>query len=502
MKSFKKYFIKTLCLILTLAFVVSFAACKPENGEDETTLPSENENSGDGDSPLTSLSLPYSKTDSLFPFAAESMINRQLMTLVYDSLFKINAGWEAEACIAESHSVSGLEISVKIKTDILFSDGSALSAADVAFSFDLAKESPAYSARLSNFVSAEAQGSSTVLFKLENEDPFAVNCLTFAVAKQGSEEKNSTGSGRYYIKEASGEHTLVVNPKHKNFMPKFLTLNLSNISDGDSLQYGIAIGNISFSFLELANGKYQRIDAATASTPMNNLVYLSFNTKNKELANEAFRKAASALIKRENIVTTAFQGHARAAETPFNPDWKELSKHKIESEENGKATEMLKAAGYDEKKLSEIVFTLAVNKDNGFKVATADFVAEQLASAGIQTEIVPLESTEFLTEVKKGAFDMYIGEVKLTANMSLAPLLSKGGEASVGIDTAGKSAAAYESFSRGETDLKDFIETFNEDMPLVPLCYRSGVSAYNMRLNVPEPGNEGDVYCAIDKWSY
>lgn len=78
----KKKFIRSaaaiLVLILALSFVFSGCSGKKEGEDGTTEMPS------DAVEAIQTLKLPYSKADKLNPFTATSMLNQQLMTLIYD----------------------------------------------------------------------------------------------------------------------------------------------------------------------------------------------------------------------------------------------------------------------------------------------------------------------------------------------------------------------------------------------------------------------------------
>lgn len=83
---------------------------------------------------------------------------------------------------------------------------------------------------------------------------------------------------------------------------------------------------------------------------MNNLVYLAFNKSSSALSSEKVRQAVALAIDRAKLADESFQGHAKAAYTPFNPDWNVISGKdytvKTDLEAAGK---LLDEAGYTSK---------------------------------------------------------------------------------------------------------------------------------------------------------
>ena len=99
---------------------------------------------------------------------------------------------------------------------------------------------------------------------------------------------------------------------------------------------------------------------------------------------------------------------------------------------------------------------------------------------------MPLTEEEYLKRLKTGKYDLYVAEIRLTADQSLRPLL-KGGEASYGVDAKGDAATAYGQYLAGDGTLKEFVTAFSKDMPYIPVCWRDGLAAYNRRLSAVSP---------------
>ena len=349
------------------------------------------------------------------------------------------------------------------------------------------------------------------MFSLTDDDPYAVNCLTFAVTKGGSTEDGAAGRGRYTYSSENGVGYLKASSARGNFSPKKTSITLYDVKDLSMLKYTLAIGNISFAFDDLRGGSYTRYSASVADILMNNLVYLAFNKSCSALSSEKVRQAVALAIDRAKLADESFQGHAKAAYTPFNPDWNVISGKdytvKTDLEAAGK---LLDEAGYTSKNdavradanKKQLTLRIVVNKDNGFKSAAAQSIKEMLEKLKISVTVSALSEKDYRSAVASGKYDMYIGEVKLTENMSLSPLLKSGGSVAYGINTSGAASAAYSAFLAGSSDVNTFIDAFNAAMPFVPLCYRSGLAIYTRTLKYGNANHINDVYADIDSWDF
>lgn len=492
-------------LVLTVAISFVFSGCSGNGNDGDTTT----EMPSDAVAAIQTLKLPYSKSDKLNPFTAQSMLNQQLSALIYDGLFALDKNYTPQPLLASSCIQSGRTLTVSLAS-AKFSDGSAVSVSDVVASFNSAKTSPQYKTSLAKFESAKVSGKS-VVFTLSADDPYAVNCLTFAVTKKGSTEEGAAGCGRYVYTAENGVGYLKAKGTRNGFSPKKDSITLYDVKELSVLKYALSIGNISFAFDDLRDGSYTRYSASTAEVQMNNLVYMTFNKSSSALSSEKIRQAIALAIDKEKIANESFQGHATAAYTPFNPDWGVISgKDYTQKTDLDAAGKLLDEAGYTTsngniRKNSagkQLSIKLLVNKDNAFKAAAAQSIKTMLEKLKISVTVTSLSEKEYRSAVSSGKYDMYIGEFKLTADMDLSPLLKKGGSVSSGIDVSGKSSTAYDAFLAGTGDVDTFIEVFNSDLPFVPLCYRSGIAVYTRSLNYGGKNHANDVYADIDSWDF
>lgn len=496
----------SLFLILALAFSFAFTGCKKqEHDEAEETQAEQNKTPQ-----ALTLKLPYSKNDKINPFEAASMLNQSIAGLVYEGLFSLDQNYKPTANIAAKYSQSGKTLRVTIKK-AQFSDGTPIKLSDVLASFNNAKLSAQYKNELSNIKEARIKDNA-IEFTLDKPDPNAVNLLTFAITKKGSKEENAIGSGRYVLAKKDQDVFLKVNSKKSDFKPNITEIHLCDVPDIDSLKYTLAIGNISFAFDDLRAGDYSRVSASVKDILMNNMVYVAFNKKSEDLKSEKVRQAISLLINRAEIAQKGFKGYAEATYVPFNPQWDAIKgKDLIIEKDVDAAIKLLEEAGFkaDLKakapkgdKRKKLTVELLVNKDNNFKIATADLIKEMLSKANITVNITALKESDYKKAVQSGKYDMYLGEIKLTDSMNISSILMEKGSVSYGINTSSKSSKAYEAYLNGSSDIFKFIEVFNEDVPFIPLCFRSGIAAYTRSLKYSNKAHINDIYADIDEWKF
>lgn len=484
--------IAALILIFSMIFTLLYGCKDTKTERTDPDMVSNVANQSEG-----TLKLAYSKADMLDPFTASMTANIQILGLAYDGLYKLDKSYEPKPVIAKNAIISGSTINVTLDSAV-FSDGSTVTANDVVYSFEKARFSPAYGSRLENFASASVSTSNMLVFTLRSPDPYALSCLTFPIVKSGSEGELPVGSGRY-IPEKSGESIyFVVNTKKQGFNPAIKTIMLVPVRDNSSLESSLEIGNTGFYYNDLSSGTYSRINAKTVEMGINNFIYLGFNSQSEIFSNALLRQAVNLVVDRKEITSVAFQGHARETYSPFNPDWYALaSKDLIVSSDTEKALALIEESEID---IAQKQVSLLVNKDNQFKLETAQFLQGYLTALGFDVLLKDYTEEYYTEALKLGSYDMYIGEVRLSPNMDLTSLFE--GTASYGTDPLCTSASRYTQLLSGRCELMDFINTFNEDLPFIPLCYRNAAASYTNAMQADFACCDGDVFYDIETWRF
>lgn len=507
----KKIFCITLCL-LTVFF--SFCSCvnKKEkddiNTEEETTVLS-----SESEKKELCVTLGYYSHHSLNPFDTESRTNKNISTLIFDSLFKTDSNFEPVLEIAESYEYNDGTLLVYLKDDILFSDGSVLGAEDVIASFNKAKASPLYSSKLKNFTSATYK-SGAVAFTSEQNDIYSLACLDFPVAKYSSLSSNSPiGSGRYILKEKGKKPYLSANSNYSlNEILEQKKINLFDLNETENPYYLLQIGDLSFVYNDFTSDSLQyKIAAGTAEINLNNMLFLSFNKSSELLLDSRIKEAICTLINKSRICSDIYDSYAQESSTPFNPEWYVFASLQAanEKESTKSAAELLDESGYiyeystneyRSKNFEYLKLRFLVSDSDSKKVQAAQFITEELQKNGFDTELEIIESDNFTSVLSKGEYDIYLGEVKLSEDMNLSSFFTNGGALSYGIDTTSPAASAYFDFKEGKIDISTFTKVFDEYMPFLPICFKKGVCYYSKGLKYEGDISENDIFANIYSW--
>jgi peptide/nickel transport system substrate-binding protein len=120
--------------------------------------------------------------------------------------------------------------------------------------------------------------------------------------------------------------------------------------------------------------------------------------------------------------------------------------------------------------------TLLVNEENSFKVSAAQQVAETFSGYGIPMIVRTLPWAEYTAALAAGEFDLYYGEIKLTADWDLSHILGTdaalnyGGWADPLFD---QYLSAYRSATNRSAAMERICSYLRNQAPIMPICFKS-----------------------------
>lgn len=521
---------KIISLVLIFVFIFTLSGCKTEQNFDSDISVTESETEY-----KNTMSLLYSAADNFNPYGAKTEINRQICKLLYEPLVKLDDEFKPHYSIASSVKTVENICTVTLR-DVKFSDGSNLSADDVIYSYNAAKKSStSYKYKLYEVKSVKAENNSTVVFELKKNDPYFVNVIDFPIIKKNSDKKTNSdsvefppvGCGRYKIDQENSR--LLQNENYYGKSGKIKTIKLINAPDDESVTHYVEIGAADMYYSDISDGKILRMSGTKSNINLNNLVYIGINHKNKKLAKSELRQAISSALDRQKISKDAFYNNALAATGFFNPIWEETkSVQSIQITSNLQITvENLEEIGYNKtdsnglrrKGNSILKFSLLVNKENEMRLKAAQLIKNQLKKCGIGITVEKVSYKDYKKRLKSGDFDLYLGEVKITENMDFSELVSPDGSAAFGLNTAKKSEKSDEDeqkektenlscyeivkdFYKGKNSINDVAVTLQNDMPIIPICYRLGVLFCNENIENVNNSSLSDIYFSIESYKF
>lgn len=532
----KKY--RIISLILALLMVFSFCGCKKKNNGNSAS----SDTASDSEKQSVKASLLSNFNDSFDPFTAATPLNRQLCKLLYEPLIKVGENFEPAYCLAESAEISANQCKVKLRSAV-FTDGSAVSSSDVVYSYNAAKASATYSAQLYEVKDVKAQGADTVVFNLTRYDRYFANLLDFPIMKSGSDNAANSdgvklapiGCGRYRLDNENMK--LVLNDSYFGDKGEIKEIRLIHAPDAESESHYVEIGACDIYYADLSDGNIVRMSGKKCDVQLNNLVYIGINGNSEILKNSYLRYAISSGIDRNAICSQSYYTNAEPARGYLHPSFKPAkplqtinfsSDLQITVENLGKmGYNNLDNSGYRVNSAGRhITLSLLVNSENASRKAAAYQIASQLKDAGIELRVIEKSFAEYSADLASGAFELYLGEIKILKNMDISQLVMQGGSAAFGVvydlpqnaegepqqadpenQTSAQSPAIsvediINGFYNGTYSAADIESILLTQMPQIPICYRKGLLFYDSDIESGVEATESDIYFSIEKYKY
>jgi len=457
--------------ILALGLTVSLTACYqlPDPPDLSVSQPDFSTPEAEVTHPLT---LAVYETQSLHPLFSDDRVNLTLCPLIYEGLFELDTSFTPHnvLCHTYQNSEDGLVWNFVLRNDVTFSDGTPLTAAHVVHSLELARSSRSrYASRFSGISAVSAVSEREVSVTLTRPNTGLPALLDIPIIH--GEGEYPLGTGPYVLAREDGMFSLIPRSGSEPTIP------LISVTRTRELTAAFERGDLSLVCTDPA--ATDSPGYSTSSTCVDydttGLVYLGFNTGKSPFSAPAARRAAAAALDRSALVSAAWSGHARAAALPIHPAsplYDESLARQLPSADD--ARDLVTQAG-----LSGRGLTLIVNSENSSRVTAARLIARQLEQTGLSVNISPLPWADYLATLSTGGFDLYLGEVSLTADFDLTPLISVDGPLNYSrwhsssadrlLDTL--RAAPEEERPQAASELCSLL---TEQMPITPICFKRG----------------------------
>ena len=368
---------------------------------------------------------------------AETTDNYLIPMNVFDRLFETrpaDGACEVVKSLVTDYSVSadGLTYDFTLRDGVVFSNGSALTASDVQYSFERLLKA----AKDNTDIPLEIAGGEAVMkgeadslegFRITDDTHFSitlaapnagfpaelsapaasiVDAETTAAAKNfGKDPADTVGSGPYIVTEwVSNDHyTLVYNDKYWGAEPTVKKLIVKVIADANTQDLMFQNGELDIIDLQnldsaIVAGTYKTKPAdRLVSTPKVGLTYLLMNENNQYLKDVKVRKAIGMAIDVDLFIQGIYMGDAQKENCiiptgfTYDPDG---------------AKKLLQEAGYAD---GEIKFELALDSgaNTSLQLVYAS-ISDQLKKVGIEATVASYEHSAWLAKRSSSEMDSFV----------------------------------------------------------------------------------------------
>ena len=367
----------------------------------------------------TEIALAYDPDDSMNPLKATGYTNRALFSLIYQGLFTVSRDYVASPMLCKSYNVSADRKTYTFYlADATYSDGTAVTAADAVASLKAAQDSSWYGGRLQHVTSISSYGEAVVLV-LDTPMENLPILLDIPIVKASEVNSDSPlGSGPYMrsgsqLRRQAGwwcNTTLSVSSD---------TIQLVASASAAEVRDAFEFDNVALVCTDPAGRDYVDFHSDYELWDCENglFLYLVCNTGSSVFSNATVRAALTHAIDRDSLVSTYYRSFAYSATLPASPQ----SPYYSNSLANDYEYDPEKfALALEEAEIYGGNLTLLLNSDDPLRLKVGKAIAEMLASYGFTVTIEEATGDDFTTLLKKGNYDLYLAQTRLSANMDLS----------------------------------------------------------------------------------
>lgn len=439
------------------------------------------------------------RPDTLNPLTTKIDINRRILALCYDSLFYVDSDFKTNPRLAKSYTVSdeGKKITLKLRDDVTWHDGSAFTAADVVYTINtiVKTEGSFYCSFVSDLIdTVRTVDIHTVDIRLNYANSGAVSLLTFPIIKNASATDNSyviVGTGAFKPKNSVSESVLVLekNKDWKCGKAYADSINLNILPDEDSVYSAFSTGVVDFVQITKENAGKFSVSDDISYLPLYTTLYnfIGVNCDNELLARYEVRAALSNAIDREAFTTAVYSDYGEPTDLPIHPKayFYQTPSNTENSANIKKENGQLYLYNQGDNSSVPLKFTLLINEENVTKCTAADHLASMLSEIGIKTTVIKTDFETYSQRINEGDFELYLGLSRISCDANLLPFaasdgnLNNGGFSDQSFEKLLGSALSCENTDKRINLLNDVQKNFYLKLPHIPLCFENEMLVYN-----------------------
>lgn len=422
---------------------------------------------------------------------------------------------------------TGTEITFTLRDGVKFSDGSPLTAEDVAYTYQVMKDVPAANRLGLPIASASAVGTNQVKVTFTQpqfQNIFNIAGQTFVVKKSVYSASSDpakfadakpVGTGPYTLANFTAQGLqLKANPGYWGGTPPVPEVDVPSFSSND-----VALQQLSAGKIDYAGNFVSQIEQSfVAKDPQNhhywfpaiNVVTLVFNVKSgpAALQDPAVRKAVSMGLDRQKVAGQAEQGYEAPATSSSGlllPNFssvlpKEYANDLKPTQDAAAVETIMKGAGYAKdakgiwaKNGQEVAFKIEDPTAYTDYYQAAQIMSQDLKAVGFDVSVNGVDANKWYSDLAAGTFDSAIhwgstGPSPYAAYSGwLDPALAQGSNASgnYGRFSDPTAAAALAEYAKAGTEeaagkaINTLAKVMSEQVPVAPIMYAAGWYEYN-----------------------
>lgn len=395
---------------------------------------------------------------------AQSVYDQYAYELVFDWLVSNDEEGNPVPAVAEKWDISpdGTKYTFHLRKDVKFSDGTPLTAEDVAFTFTALCD-PKYDGQISNYADhikgykEYNKGDAKTVEGIKVIDPYTVEVtlispkasaifdlgqLSILSKKYYGFEKGNfqklkdldqkpMGSGPYVMKQfkPGQEIDFESNPSYWKGAPKIKNLIMKK-TDASTMIQEITTGGVDINLIPAKPENIAMLDKAEFITkqfhPDNGYGYMAFNLKDPRFQDKRVRQALTYGLNRQGFVDSYYKGYAEVCNQPFSPaQWAysdDVNQYKYDPDKAGKMLDeagwkLNSSDGYRYKDGKKFTINWLTYTGSKYENALISITKDSWKKIGVEVIPQSMDFNTLLDKADKREYEIY----NMAWNLSLDP---------------------------------------------------------------------------------
>lgn len=429
---------KILLLLLCAAMILSiFSGCAaedtpyvptgdalaPEDADVNATIPDEEEEPQE-------FSLAYYTNRSMNPTIATDFTNRMLFSLIYQGLFFVDNNNQPVPILCKNYkfSTDSRTFTFFLRDDATFSDGTPVTVEDALATYTAALKSTYYSGRFVHVKQLLISDEGGLSFKLSNPISELPLLLDVPIIKASQiEAEHPLGTGPYIFENNLTGAQLRRNrawwcaDSAQNLTVKADSIPLIPVESTTQIRDEFEFGDLGVVCTNPFSDSYADYRCDRELWDCNNglFVFLACNVAYSEVfKDDGLRAALTYAIDRETLGSDHYGEFAKVTSIACDPSSPYYSPA-LAQKYSYDPVRFIEALGKVKKPKDPV--ELLVNKDDSIRLRAARDIADMLTECGLETVTVEQPTNKYLSDVRVGKYDLYLGQTCLSTNMDLTP---------------------------------------------------------------------------------
>jgi peptide/nickel transport system substrate-binding protein len=472
--------------------------------------------------------------------------NEVIYYMLFTPLVQYDASFEPRPYLAQRWDLEAESVTFFLQHDVRWHDGRPVTAYDVAFTFETAKNPETASVLSSVFLElvddVEVIDSFTVRFRFTRPHarpldgfwwpPVPKHILAEVPASEIARapyNRRPVGSGPYkFVSWESGESvTLERNPAFSPSLggpPHLDRVIFRFVSEPATLLSETLTGHLD------VNGSLYPHQAEQVETtpgvrlmnfPSREYYYIGWNTRDPLFADPRVRRAMTMAVDRQQLIDVLVSGYGQLATgtiAPWHPMYPGIEPLPYSADS---ASDLLDEAGWRDRDGdgvrenatgSPLRFTLMTNHENPVRMDIAQVVQSELARAGVAVQVRALEWQTLLARHRGRDFEAVVQSWVLdnfrvdpsalfhSSQALIAGSYNRSGFENARVDSLIERATATRDAATARRLWKDFSLALQESQPFTFLMWVDELAAVSDRLQGVEMDARGTLVSVADWW--